>query len=74
MENTDTQITQDWHDCCFIGPKSGYQCGSPAEWRIIDGPGLDDYTESCTRHVGDMLTDAPEHRIYALEGLNTLLP
>jgi hypothetical protein len=60
--------------CCYIAPTSGYQCGNTAEWRIVHGNGVDDYTESCTRHVGEMLTDAVEHRIYALDGLNTLIP
>lgn len=62
------------NDCCYVGEKTGFQCGSPAEWRIVSGSGPDDYTESCTRHVGDMLTDAVEHRIYSLDGLNTLIP
>jgi hypothetical protein len=66
--------TNEPNSCCFIGPKSGYQCGSDAEWRIVHGSTSDDYTESCTRHVGEMLTDAPEHKIYPLEGLNTLIP
>lgn len=69
--------------CCFIpeneqaAAKSGQNitgCLSRAEWRIIYGPTSDDYTESCTTHVGEMLTDAPEHKIYPLEGLNTLMP
>jgi len=61
-------------DCCYIAPMLGLQCGHSAEWRICWGATPDDYTESCTRHVGEMLTDAPEHRIYPLEGLNTLMP
>ena len=61
-------------DCCYIGPKSGFQCGNDPEWRIVWGDGPDDYTESCTRHVGEMLTDALEHRIYPLKGLNTATP
>lgn len=60
--------------CCYVGSKSGASCGNQAEWRIVSGNGPDDYTESCTRHVGEMLTDAPEHRVYSLDGLNTLTP
>lgn len=60
--------------CCYIAPTSGYQCGNTAAWRICWGNTPDDFTESCARHVGEMLTDALEHRIYSLEGLNTLTP
>lgn len=63
-----TQTTE----CCYIGEKTGLPCGNAAEWRICWVPfNVDDYTEACTRHVGELLTDAPEHRIYSLEGLNT---
>lgn len=63
------------NDCCYIGEHVGLQCGNEAIWRICNHPyGPDDYTDSCTRHVGEMLTDAPEHRIFPLEGLNTMMP
>lgn len=63
------------NDCCYIAPTSSYQCGNDAEWRICWGTfGPDEYTESCSRHVGEMLTGAPEHKIYSLDGLNTLMP
>lgn len=71
--------------CCFISDEEAegklpeellvtHGCSADAEWRIVHGDGPDDYTESCTEHVGFMLTDAPEHRIYPLAGLNTLTP
>ncbi len=41
-------------------------CVSPAEWEIVHGPTVDDYTHACTAHVGALLTDAPEHRIYPI--------
>lgn len=44
--------------CCKI------DCGAKAEWTIVHGEKPDDYTESCTAHVGELLTNAPEHRIY----------
>jgi hypothetical protein len=46
--------------CCKIG------CEKKAEWQIWHGNSPDDYTESCNEHIGDLLTDAPEHRIYPL--------
>lgn len=47
--------------CCVIG------CDKPAEWEIYDHPyGIDDNTEACTVHVGELLTDAPEHKIFPI--------
>ena len=46
--------------CCQI------QCEQKAEWQIYDGPNPEDYTEVCTAHVGDLLGDAPEHRVYPI--------
>jgi hypothetical protein len=42
-------------DCCYIGEKSGIECGNDAEWEIWHGNDIDDYTLSCARHVGQML-------------------
>lgn len=44
--------------CCKL------DCQHESEWVIYDGAGPEDYTEACTVHVGDLLSDAPEHRIY----------
>lgn len=41
-------------------------CNRAAGWRLVYGPTCDDYTESCTAHVGELLTDAAEHRIYPM--------
>lgn len=46
--------------CCYL------ECEALAEWRIRHGDELDDYTESCTDHVGALLTDAPVHRVYPI--------
>lgn len=46
--------------CCKLG------CEHKAEWRIFNGPGPEDYTEACTPHVGELLSDAPEHRVYPI--------
>ena len=71
---TETEKSDQMNECCYIGPSSGAQCGNSGEWRIVWGNGPDDWTVACTRHVGEMLTEAVEHRIYHLEGLNTLIP
>lgn len=54
--------------CCYIPDQSrlDMRCQNDAEWIIEHGPSPDDYTESCTEHVGVMLTDAVEHRIYRI--------
>ena len=45
----------------------GNSCGKPAEWRLAaSGASYDDYTESCTDHVGHMLTDASEHKVWPI--------
>lgn len=61
--------------CCFISEdqqpkaKAGEVvpgCQKDAEWEIRSGDGPDDFTDSCTEHVGEMLTEAPEHKIYPI--------
>lgn len=46
--------------CCKIG------CEAAAVWQIFDGPNPEDYTEACTPHVGDLLSDVPEQRIFQI--------
>lgn len=64
--------------CCFIEEDSpclgleGWEidsrgCSKDAEWVIFHGPGGEDYTESCSQHVGEMLTDALEHKVYPIK-------
>lgn len=53
--------------CCYINPETG-ACPKRAEWIIYDGPRSDDYTEACTEHVGALLSDADEFRVYPLRG------
>lgn len=53
--------------CCHI--EDGTPCDRDAEWEIYHGNGREDYTHSCTAHVGEMLTDAYEHRVYPIEGM-----
>lgn len=39
-------------------------CGKAAEWELVHGPRPDDYTHACSEHLGGLLTDAKEHRVY----------
>ena len=64
--------------CCYLPPIPGswYEryrwlvsllgCKRRGMWTIVDGLGLEshNYTESCTKHVGVLLTDADSHRIF----------
>lgn len=47
--------------CCF------FRCSSQAEWAIWNGPHYEDYTHSCTKHVGPLLIGCDECRVYALQ-------
>lgn len=46
---------KDFAYCCMIG------CHRPAEWQIESAGSL--HTHACTAHVGELLTDGPEHRL-----------
>mgnify|MGYP001616341341 CR=1 FL=1 len=48
----------DQRNCCLIG------CEVLAEWVIAPSIRPGTYTEACTTHVGQLLTDAKEHHIY----------
>ena len=51
--------------CCQM------ECDKDAEWEIQWTPrSPDDWTHSCTEHVGEMLCDAPIHYIYPLPPRN----
>jgi hypothetical protein len=39
-------------------------CDKQGEWVIFYGKYPDDFTVSCTEHVGLLLTDSEEHVIY----------
>jgi hypothetical protein len=54
--------------CCWIG-RNGEECEDAASWELWDGiqPYFDHYVHACTEHVGALLTDSPEHRVYRLD-------
>ena len=52
--------------CCYINEATDVHCTRKAEWIIYDGPRPDSYTEACTEHVGELLSDADEFRVYPL--------
>jgi hypothetical protein len=45
-------------------------CDRNAEWTIVYGLGPEDYTESCSECIGELLTDASEHRLYPFKNIN----
>lgn len=44
----------------------GERCARPAEWEIHYGTDPYDVTDACSGHLGALLSDAPEHRIYPI--------
>jgi hypothetical protein len=61
--------TEQKSPCRFIPNQSDHKnsrCGNKAEWRIVHGE-TGGYTESCAEHIGQMLTDAKEHKIYPIK-------
>ncbi len=67
--------------CCFIPENEQahaargvpvFGCHKHAEWEIYECPvqaghEYDGGTPACTQHVGELLTDAPEHRIFPFD-------
>ncbi len=56
--------------CCYVNPRSKRSCPDVAEWQIkntTNGADPYDYTEACTRHVGDLLTEGANHVIYPID-------
>ena len=45
---------------CKIG------CPEKAEWQIFQGDGLEDYTESCLKHIPDLMNDSPEQHLFKI--------
>lgn len=54
--------------CCYIDQGTGVHCQKLSEWIVYDGPRHDDYTVACTVHLGYLLSDADEFRVYPLRG------
>ena len=47
--------------CCKIG------CQEKAEWQIFQGDGHEDYTESCLKHIPDLMNDSPKQQLSRIE-------
>lgn len=57
--------------CCFLlDQEKRTPCPNRAEWTILQGPDFhqDMFTLACTTHVGPILSDAYEHRVFAILG------
>ena len=53
--------------CCYLegGRADGARCPKDAEWTIYyDSTDPHVATDACTDHVGALLSDSPEHRIF----------
>lgn len=49
---------------CLHVRDGGGKCDRDADFEVWFGNDVDDYTYSCKEHLGDMLTDEDEHRIW----------
>lgn len=47
-----------------IPAAEGTRCSRDAEWEIVHGLTTDDYTHSCSAHLGEMMTDAVSHEVH----------
>ena len=43
--------------CCFI------PCDADADYSVVHGPGVDDYTHGCASHAGHLIPDGTEARL-----------
>lgn len=48
-------------------PCSHPACTKDAEWVIVSGHTKDDWREACTAHVGELLPDGQEHKVYPVD-------
>ena len=67
----ETKSDTDGPTCCFIPALvEGIEvpCGNRAEFTLCasDNAVLEQFTESCSYHIADLMTDAVEHRVYRL--------
>jgi hypothetical protein len=54
--------------CCYADPvEPAVACAASADWEVHHGLGPEDCTHACSEHLGFMLTDAEEHRVYRLD-------
>ena len=54
--------------CCFLHNNDVKRpCKRVAEWFIWAPPDPYNYTVACTEHVGDLLWDATEFRVYPMD-------
>lgn len=55
--------------CCFLQERSSdplTPCGAPAEWELYGSNEPREPVDACTVHVGALLDDSPETRVYPI--------
>ncbi len=50
--------------CCWINPENGEPCGERAEWSVLLGTMAETSTNSCTAHVGYLLS--PDYDLFTI--------
>lgn len=56
--------------CCYLkdGKSDGAPCTADAEWEIHGSNTPREPVEACTAHVGALLDDSPETRVFPISG------
>lgn len=53
------------NQCCYINSQTHLQCNEEALWTIFSTK--EDYTESCTKHVGFLLAFETTNYVYPIK-------
>lgn len=55
--------------CCYLedGKPDGAPCQAPAEWEIFSDKLPLASVDACTKHVGALLDDSQESRVYPVD-------
>lgn len=56
--------------CCYLegGKADGAPCQAAAEWELYGSNEPREPTDACTKHVGEVLDDSPETRVFPISG------
>lgn len=55
--------------CCYLQSQASdpiTPCGKDAEWELHGSSSPNEPVDACTAHVGDLLDDSPETRVYPI--------
>lgn len=55
--------------CCYLenGRADGASCSADAEWELCGSNTPREPVDACTKHVGELLDDSPETRVFPIK-------